>query len=270
MHAHLFINFCLNKQCHTQYNQNPSKLIVNSWHHRQYLRWGAFHSAKPDSRLLRNLIFIPFTKVVSTHSSIKYFQIFWCYMIDETFSHTYLWKFSKKVSQFLIGRLFKSVNFLLRHPVYINWRSLIPNLQSFRNRLYLFYLYTYHLWRYMKKKWARMKHKCDKPFSQNWWMLRTPPPPPTGSQGLVFFFSVCLTKKLYLFAFVYTPFWKANILNLFLVFSTHLGIIVWHWGWQVTFLYDLLVLLFLHLLCYYQFIYNSRNVQYLIESFTPH
>ena len=120
MHAHLFINFCLNKPCHTQYNQYPLELIINSSHHRQFLRWGAFHSAKTDSRLLRNLIFIPFTKVASTHSSIKYFQNLWCYMIDETFSHTYLWKFPKKVSQFLIGRLFKSVNFLLRHPVYIH------------------------------------------------------------------------------------------------------------------------------------------------------
>ena len=111
MHAHLFINFCLNKPCHTQYNQYPSELIINSSHHRQFLRWGAFHSAKTDSRLLRNLIFIPFTKVASTHSSIKYFQISWCHMIDETFSQTYLWKFSKKVSQFLIGRLSKVSTF---------------------------------------------------------------------------------------------------------------------------------------------------------------
>ena len=122
MYAHLFINVCLNKPCHTQYNQYPSELIINSSHHRQFLRWGAFHSAKTDGWLFRNLIFTPFTKVGSTHSSMKYFQIFWCHMIDETFSHIYLWKFSKKVSQFLIGSLFKSVNFLLRHPVYFSVR----------------------------------------------------------------------------------------------------------------------------------------------------
>ena len=117
MHGHLFIIFCLNKPCHTQYSQYPSELIINSSHYWQFLRWGAFHSAKTDSRLLRNLIFIPFTKVASTHSSMKYFQICWCHMVDETLSHTYLWKFPQKVWQFLIGRLFKSVNFLLRHPV---------------------------------------------------------------------------------------------------------------------------------------------------------
>ena len=163
MHAHLFIKFAeINHVIHSTTNIRPSEIIINSSHHRQFLRWGAFHSAKTDSRLLHNLIFIPFTKVASTHSSIKYFQIFtiesnyiWCsplflfsllynifqcffpfqrietqwqcyalykncyyYMIDETFSHTYSWTFSKKNSKFLIGRLFKSVNFLLRHPVY--------------------------------------------------------------------------------------------------------------------------------------------------------
>ena len=32
-------------------------------------------------------------------------------MIDETFSHTYIWNFPEIVLQFLFGRLFKSVNF---------------------------------------------------------------------------------------------------------------------------------------------------------------
>ena len=39
-----------------------------------------------DIRFLRNLIFIPLTKVASAHRGITYFQIFWCHMIDETFS----------------------------------------------------------------------------------------------------------------------------------------------------------------------------------------
>ena len=34
--------------------------------------------------------FIPSTKVASAHPSINYFQIFWCHMIDETFSHLYI------------------------------------------------------------------------------------------------------------------------------------------------------------------------------------
>ena len=83
---------------------------------------------------------IPFTKVASTHPSIKYFQIFWCHkkiMIDETFSHTYLWKFPKKVSQFLIGRLFKCVNFLLRHPVVRIILKLELNRECVYLRLYI-------------------------------------------------------------------------------------------------------------------------------------
>ena len=64
-----------------------------------------------DSQFLRNLIFIPLTKVASAHQSINYFQIFWCHMIDETFSHRYIWKFPKNISHFSFGRLFKSVNF---------------------------------------------------------------------------------------------------------------------------------------------------------------
>ena len=38
-------------------------------------------------------------------------------MIDETFSHPYILKFSGNVSHFLFGRIFKSVNFFLGHSV---------------------------------------------------------------------------------------------------------------------------------------------------------
>ena len=34
-------------------------------------------------------------------------------MIDETFSHPYIWQFPENVSHFLFGRIFKSVNFFL-------------------------------------------------------------------------------------------------------------------------------------------------------------
>ena len=112
MHAHSFIKFWLHKPWHKQHN--PSELIINSSHHRQFLRCGTFRSAKADSQFLRNLIFIPFTNVASAHPSISYFQIFGCRMIDETFSHT--WTFSENVSHFLFGRLFKSVNFFFETP----------------------------------------------------------------------------------------------------------------------------------------------------------
>ena len=60
------------------YTVQPISIRINHkfMHHRQFLRWGAFQSAKTDNRLLCNLIFIPFIKVASTYSSIKYFQIF--------------------------------------------------------------------------------------------------------------------------------------------------------------------------------------------------
>ena len=64
-----------------------------------------------DSQFLRNLIFIPLTKVTSAHRSINYFQILWCHMIDETFSHPLIWKLPQNISYFSFGRLFKSVNF---------------------------------------------------------------------------------------------------------------------------------------------------------------
>ena len=47
----------------------------------------------------------------------KLFSNFWCHMTDETFSHIYIMKNFRNVSQFLSGRLFKSVNFFLRLPV---------------------------------------------------------------------------------------------------------------------------------------------------------
>ena len=50
--------------------------LVNSPYHRQFLRWGTSRSAKMSSQILRNLIFIPLTKVASAHRSINYFQIF--------------------------------------------------------------------------------------------------------------------------------------------------------------------------------------------------
>ena len=75
------------------------------------IRWETSRSAKLDSQFLRNLIFKPLTKVASTHPSINYFQIFWCHMIDETFSHPYIWKIPQNVSHFSFGRLFKSVKF---------------------------------------------------------------------------------------------------------------------------------------------------------------
>ena len=64
-----------------------SSLIINSSHHRQFLLWGTSRLAKMDNQFLRNLIFIPFTKVASAHPRMNYFQICWCHMIDETFSH---------------------------------------------------------------------------------------------------------------------------------------------------------------------------------------
>ena len=71
-------------------NQYPSLLIINSPYLRQFLRWGTSRSAKIYSQFLRNLIFIPFTKVASAFPSINNFQICWCHMIDETFSHPYI------------------------------------------------------------------------------------------------------------------------------------------------------------------------------------
>ena len=56
----------------------------------QFLLWGTSRSAKLDNQSLRNLIFIPFTKVASAHPSMNYFQIVWCDMIDETLSHPYM------------------------------------------------------------------------------------------------------------------------------------------------------------------------------------
>ena len=71
-----------------------------------------------DSQFLRNLIFIPLTKVASAHQSINNFRFFVCHVIDKTFSHPYIWTFPENVTRFLFGRLFKSVNFLLlRHSV---------------------------------------------------------------------------------------------------------------------------------------------------------
>ena len=72
----------LHKPYNTQQNQYPSWLIINSSHHRKFLRWGIFRSAKTDSQFLRNLIFTPFTKVASAHPSINYFQILWCHRWD--------------------------------------------------------------------------------------------------------------------------------------------------------------------------------------------
>ena len=116
MHAHSFINFWLHKPCHTQHIPYPSSVIINSSHHQQFVRWGTFRSAKTDSQFLRNLIFTPFTKVASAHPSMNYFQICWCHMIDETFSHTYIWTFSENVSVFIWQTIHKCQLFL-RHPV---------------------------------------------------------------------------------------------------------------------------------------------------------
>ena len=58
---------------------------------------GVSRSAKMDSQFLRNLIFIPLTKVASAHRSIHFFQMFLCHMIDETFSHPYIWTFPQNV-----------------------------------------------------------------------------------------------------------------------------------------------------------------------------
>ena len=57
-------------------NPYPSQLIINSPYHCQFLRWGTSRSAKMDSQFLRNLIFIPLTKVASTHQSINYVYMF--------------------------------------------------------------------------------------------------------------------------------------------------------------------------------------------------
>ena len=97
MHAHLFINFLLHKLCHTHHNHCPSYSIINSSHHRQFPMLRDFSL----SQFLRNLIFTSFTKVASAHPSINYFQIFWCHMIDETFSHSYIWTFPENVSVFI-------------------------------------------------------------------------------------------------------------------------------------------------------------------------
>ena len=48
-------------------------------------------------------------QVTSAPPSIKYFQIF-SVIIEETFSHPYIWKFPENVSHFLLGRLFKTDN----------------------------------------------------------------------------------------------------------------------------------------------------------------
>ena len=48
-------------------------LTINSPYHCQFLRWGNSRSTKIDSQFLRNLIFIPLTKVASAHRSINYF-----------------------------------------------------------------------------------------------------------------------------------------------------------------------------------------------------
>ena len=71
------------------YTAQPISIIINQ----KFLTppaistLGTSRSAKMDSQFLRNLIFIPFTKVASAHPSITQFQIFRCHMIDETFSH---------------------------------------------------------------------------------------------------------------------------------------------------------------------------------------
>ena len=58
----------------TRHSWHKPISIINSPYHRQFLRWGTSRSAKLDSQVLRNLIFIPLTKVASAHRSINNFQ----------------------------------------------------------------------------------------------------------------------------------------------------------------------------------------------------
>ena len=63
-------------------------------------------------------IFIPLTKVASAHRSINYFRFFVCHYDRRGPSAIIIYeKLLEKVSDFLIGRQFKSVKFLLGHSV---------------------------------------------------------------------------------------------------------------------------------------------------------
>ena len=50
-------------------------------------------------------------------------------MIDEIFSHPYIWKFPENVSQFLFGRLVKSVNFFETLGIYMYIVELLPEFR---------------------------------------------------------------------------------------------------------------------------------------------
>ena len=140
MHAHSFIHSWLHKPRHSQHN--PSIIINHSSHHRQFLLWGTSRLAKMDNQFLGNLIFIPFTKVASAHPSMNYFQISWCHMINQTFSHPYIYKFLENVSHFLFGRLFKGVNFspLFFQLAQVIFHSLDKNSQCSPKRERIFFL----------------------------------------------------------------------------------------------------------------------------------
>ena len=60
--------------------------------------------------------------MASAHQSIQYFN-FWCHNGRWILSHPCIWKFPENGSHFLVGRLFKSVSFSLRHSVYTTLRG---------------------------------------------------------------------------------------------------------------------------------------------------
>ena len=79
------------KFIHFVNSQRPDLYILKEWN-QNYSIWDMRHwmgVSFESSKGLRNLIFIPFTKVSTAHPIINHFQIIWCHVKVESISYPY-------------------------------------------------------------------------------------------------------------------------------------------------------------------------------------
>ena len=104
---------------HIQHNPYPSWLIINSSHHRQFLRWGTSHSAKCTAN---------FCATYNAHTLYKSGQ---CSPMHILFSNCWVsydrWDFQPSIHMeitrnfvsYFIWQTIQKCQLFLRHPVYI-------------------------------------------------------------------------------------------------------------------------------------------------------
>ena len=72
-------------------------------------------AAKTNTNSCQSWILVNFTNEAPAHSSIKYRQIFWYHLIEETHSYPHVWKVPENILKYLYGGTFEKCKLFYTH-----------------------------------------------------------------------------------------------------------------------------------------------------------